>query len=490
MDDLPFRSASELAAALRDRTVGCRELLERHLERVEALNPAINAVVTLDAERARRRADEADGALARGEAWGPLHGLPMTLKDSWETAGLRTTSGAPEFAGHVPAADAPAARRLIDAGAIVFGKTNLPAHAADLQSHNPLFGTTVNPWDPARTCGGSSGGAAAALAAGFTPLELGSDIGGSIRTPAGFCGVFGHKTSYGLIPMRGHIPGPPGSLAELDIGVAGPMARTAADLSLALDLLAGPLPEEAVAWRLRLPGPRRRSPREFRVAAWLDDPACLVDGAVADVCRAAVETLRRAGVPVDEAARPGFAFAEAWDLYLRLMYAATSGGPTEAQFARLATAAAAAPPGEDGPAARFARGITQRHRDWLPAHEARLRMRAAWTAFFRDYDVLLCPVTPTAAIPHDHSEPINRRRIVVNGKARPYWDQLAWVGLVGVAGLPATTAPVGLTPDGLPVGIQVVGPYLEDHTAIAFAGHLAEMTGGFRRPPRLERIPP
>ncbi len=483
MDDLAFRSAADLAAALRARTVGCRELLELHLTRVDRLNSHINAVVTLDAERARRRADEADAALARGEIWGPLHGLPMTLKDSWETAGLRTTSGTPDLAGHVPTADAPAVRRLLDAGAVVFGKTNLPAYAADLQCHNALFGTTGNPWDPARTCGGSSGGAAAALAAGLTPLELGSDIGGSIRTPAGFCGVFGHKATYGIIPLRGHIPGPPGTLADVDIGVAGPMARAAGDLSLALDIVAGPSPEQAIAWRLRLPPPRHGGLRGYRVATWLDDPACPVDAEVAAVCRAAVDALRRAGVAVAEAARPVFELAEAWKLYLQLMYGATSGGPTDPQFAKLAAVAAAAPTGSDDAAVRFARGITQRHRDWLPAHEARLRMRAAWAAFFREFDVLLCPITPTAAIPHDHSEPVNRRTILVNGRARPYWDQLAWVGMVGVAGLPATATPIGSTPGGLPVGIQVVGPYLEDHTAIAFAGHLADLAGGCRRPP-------
>lgn len=482
MDDIAFLSASDMAAALRARKIGCSELLEMLLERVGRLNPAINAVVTLDEDRARRRALEADAALARGEVWGPLHGLPMTIKDSWETAGLRTTSGAGQYADHQPAGDALAVGRLMAAGAVVFGKTNLPTLAADLQSYNPVFGTTNNPWNAGHTCGGSSGGAAAALAAGLTPLELGSDIGGSIRTPAAFCGVFGHKATYGIIPMRGHIPGPPGTLTEVDLGVAGPMARSAADLSLAMDILAGPEPERAIAWKLTLPPPRRKVLREYRVAAWLDDPACAVDGEVSNACRKAVGTLLKAGVAVEEGARPAFAFMEAYRLYLQLLYGASSAGPAPGHFARLASTADAAGD-EDSAAARFARGTTQRHREWLSANEARARLRAAWADFFRDYDVLLCPVTPTAAIAHDHSEPITRRSIVVNGEARPYWDQLGWVGMVGVAWLPSTAAPIGLTPGGLPVGIQVVGPYLEDHTAIAFAGHLTELMGGWTRPP-------
>ncbi len=277
--DAAFASAGELAARLRQGEVSSRDLLDLFLERVEKLNPRINAVVTVDAARARAEAEGADEALARGDEVGPLHGLPMTVKDSLETEGMLTTSGAGELAGHVPAKDAVAVARLRSAGAIIFGKTNLASYASDVQTFNDLFGTTNNPWSTERSPGGSSGGAAAALAAGLTALELGSDIAGSIRNPAHYCGVFGHKPSYGLVPLRGHIPGPPGTLAEMDLGVAGPLARDADDLELALDAVAGPLPEDA-AYRLRLPPARGSSLQDYRGAAWLDDPFCPIDSEV------------------------------------------------------------------------------------------------------------------------------------------------------------------------------------------------------------------
>src|SRR5690606_37586313 len=216
-------------------------------------NPALNAIVATDIEAARERARAADAALAAGESWGPLHGVPITIKDTFEVAGMPTTAGAKELRDHRPSSNAVAVQRLLDAGAIVFGKTNVPLYAGDLQTYNEVYGSTSNPWDLHRTPGGSSGGAAAALAAGLTALELGSDIGGSIRTPSHFCGVCGLKPSYGIIPSRGHIPGPPGTLSEADISVTGPMARSVDDLELALDILAGPDTPAAKGWRLELP---------------------------------------------------------------------------------------------------------------------------------------------------------------------------------------------------------------------------------------------
>ena len=482
MSDIAFQSASQLIAGLRTRRLGSRELLDRYLQRIDRFNPALNAVVTLDLDRARQRAEAADAALARGEVWGPLHGLPMTIKDAIETAGLRTTCGAEGLADHVPTIDATAVSRLRAAGAVVFGKTNLPTFAMDVQSYNPVFGTTNNPWDVTRAPGGSSGGAAAALAAGLCGLELGSDIGGSIRNPAHFCGVYGHKATHGIIPLRGHIPGPPGTLGETDIGVLGPMARSAEDLDLALSVLAGPDTNRAVAWQLALPPPRHGSLREYRVAAWLDDPACAVDAAVLDRFNATVDALRKQDVNVDERARPGFALADAFRDYLRLLYPVTTGGLPDEQFEQL-IALATSLPYDDGQLARLAHFSTLRHRDWLRANEARERYRAAWTVFFRDYDVLLCPITPTAAIPHDHNPDQNARTIVVNGQQRSYWDQIVWAGVFGMALLPATVAPVGRTPAGLPVGVQIVGPYLEDRTTIDFARRLADVCGGFEAPP-------
>jgi amidase len=486
MSDIAFLSASELVAAIRTCEIGSRELLEHYLKRVERYNPEINAVVTLDVERARKRADAADAALARGEVFGPLHGLPMTIKDTIETAGLRTTAGAQVHAEHVPTEDAPAVARLVAAGAVIFGKTNTPVFAMDAQSYNPLFGVTNNPWDLTRSPGGSSGGAAAALAAGLTGLEVGSDIGGSIRNPAHYCGVYGHKPTFEIIPLRGHIPGPPGSLSGADIAVLGPLGRSANDLTLALDVLAGPDTDESVAWQLTLPPPRRASLQEYRIAAWLDEPACPIDAGVQTRFQSAVTALRKAGVQVDEKARPAFQFVDALHTYWRLLWAATSPGLPLDQFHNLVEMAGYLPHDEDSDLARLAHASTQRHRDWLGANEARAHYRVRWAEFFKNYDVLLCPITPTVAIPHDHSEPLLTRTISVNGQPHSYLDQIAWAGVIGMAYLPATMAPVGRTSEGLPVGMQIVGPYLEDRTPIDFARRLAEVIGGFAIPPEYE----
>ncbi|HXW85172.1 MAG TPA: amidase family protein, partial [Candidatus Binataceae bacterium] len=259
MSELAYLSAIAIAERIRSREISSREALDYFLARVEALDKPINSVVTIDAARARREADGADAALSRGEIRGALHGVPMTVKDSFQTAGMRTTSGAPELANFVPQEDAWPVARLRAAGAVIFGKTNLPIYAGDLQSYNEVFGTTNNPHDRSRTPGGSSGGSAAALACGFTPLELGSDNGGSIRLPSHMSGVVGHKPSYGIVPAHGQIPGPPGTLTLADLAVAGPMARTVADLRLGLEILSGPNRWEHRAWRLELPAPRHQS---------------------------------------------------------------------------------------------------------------------------------------------------------------------------------------------------------------------------------------
>jgi amidase len=404
------------------------------------------------------------------------------VKDCFETEGLRTTAGSPVLADHVPTADAVAVARLTAAGAIVFAKTNTPTLAMDWQTYNPLFGTTCNPWDADHTPGGSSGGSAAATAAGFSGLELGSDIGGSIRVPASWCGVFGHKPSWGIVPERGHIPGWPGALREDDINVAGPLARSAADLELALDVLAGPLPDRGRAWRLELPPPRHSSLRGFRVAAWLDDPAAPVDTVVRERLEATVEALRREGLSVDETARPGFTLAQAVEVYRGLMIPITAAVMRDAEFAAVVKQADAADRDAGDELARFLRAIGVRHRDWLLLHEERERLRGLWADFFRRFDVLLCPTAPVTALRHDHSEPMVLRKLEVGGGTRPYTDLLAWPGFVGACLLPASVAPVGRARDGLPVGIQIVGPFLEDRTPLAFAAHLEALLGGFVPP--------
>jgi amidase len=440
------------------REISARELLEHLLARLERHNPAINAVVTLDVERARAIAAARDAELARGEHAGPLHGVPMTVKDAIETGGIRSTGGAVELTDHVPNADAPAVARLRAAGAVVFGKTNLPRWSGDLQAYNEMFGTTNNPWDLTRGPGGSSGGAAAAVAAGLTPLELGTDIGGSVRIPSHFCGVCGHKPSFGVVSQRGYLDHVGGGTTDADINVFGPIARTVDDLALALDVLAGPDDERAPAWQLALPPPRHTTLAEYRIGAWLDDDACPVSSDARAVLETALAELERAGAKIDRSARPAFALGDAVGVFMQLVGAAISvslpdGGPSIA------------------------------HRDWLSFDQQRMRLRDTWRDFFRHYDVLLCPVTPTAAFPHQHDGDFLTRTITIDGVERPYLHHVFWTGMVGVALLPSTVPPAGRTTGGLPVGIQVVGPYLEDRTTLDVAQRITDVLGGFTPPP-------
>ena len=451
MSEIVTRPAHELAVALRRREVSSRELLDCYLERVERLNPLLNAVVTLDPYGAQRAADAADAALARGDVYGPLHGVLMTIKDTYETAGIRTTCGL-EAWDHVPERDAEAVRRLREAGAVIFGKTNTPKLAGDWQTFNPIFGTTNNPWDTTRSTGGSSGGSAAALAAGLTALELGSDIAGSIRVPSNWCGTCGHKPSWGVVPQRGHLPPPPGALADTDLNVVGPMARDVDDLEMALDILAGADGHRATGWRLELPAARAKALSELRLAVWLDDPAYPVEDDVRSVLESAVTAVRQAGARIVDV-RPPVALPEVVGLHMELLY------PLMERSSKLL------------------------HRDWLAANEKREQLRARVADFFREVDALLMPVAVVSAIAHDHDKPLARRKIHTDGGTRPYLDMFGWVGLATVAYLPATVVPVGRTPSGLPVGIQIVGPYLEDRTTLAAARCVEELLGGFVPPP-------
>ena len=483
--ELCLEPAHRLCAQLRERRITAVELLERYRARVERLNPALNAIIATDFDAALERARQADAAIARGESWGPLHGLPITLKDTFEFAGLATVAGAPALKEHRPARSAPAVQRLLDAGAIVFGKTNVPMYAGDVQTHNAVFGMTRSPWDPERTPGGSSGGAAAAVAAGLTALELGSDVAGSIRTPAHFCGIYGHKPSSGLVPMRGHIPGPPGTVSDADLAAAGPLARSAEDLVLALRVLAGPLAPAASGWRVELPAPRRTRLADFRVALWLDDPYCAVDAGIKPALEGAAEQLRRAGAQVSTQ-RPPFSLEELHQLYFQLLGAIFSAGIPAKLYRRAWLAGTLAFwLGRDKPdtLGGFMRAMTRSHRDWLVAHEKRERLRLAFEAFFETCDVLLMPVVRIAAPPHNNRGSPYSRQITVNGRSEPYVTQFTWIGPATLLGLPATSAPVGLTPGGLPVGVQIVGAHLQDLTTIDFARQLTELTGGFRAPP-------
>jgi amidase len=482
-------AATELVGLLRARKLSAVELLQMYLARVEKYNPQFNVIVTLDAEGAMQAARHADEAIARGDNIGPLHGLPMTLKDAWEVTGMTATCGFPHLAQHRPTRDADAVARLRDAGAIFFGKTNVPVGAGDHQSYNSLYGQSNNPWNTGRTVGGSSGGAAGAVAAGLTALEFGSDIGGSIRCPAHFCGVYGHKPSYGIVPMRGHIPPPPGGLAGIELGVAGPIARSASDLELALDLLVAPAELERTAWEIRIPPSRHERLCDFRVALWADSKALGVDARCLQAFEEYAEDLRRAGVQVDAVARPEFDPLEIYRLYIDVLFSIFSGGMPAEALKAFAEAAVGMPPGVESYPTRIARAIKMSHHEFMHLAERRERLFRTWRRFFESFDVLLCPVMPTVAFAHDHSGDDRghvaqyQRTMLVDGQKRPYLDGLQWPGIVTVANLPATAVPTRRFIDGLPVGLQVVGPYLEDRTPLRFAQLVEREFGGFIPPP-------
>jgi len=452
-----------------------------YLARVEKYDPAINAVVVRDLARARERARAADDALGRGEVWGPLHGIPITIKESYDVVGLPTTWGLPALRDNVPATNALVVDRLLGAGAVLFGKTNVPLYLADWQSFNAIYGTTNNPWDLSRSPGGSSGGSGAALAAGLTALEAGSDIGSSIRNPAHFCGVFGHKPTWGIVPRHGQAL--PGQMAPVDIDVVGPLARSADDLALALSIMAGPDAIDAAGWQLRLKAPRQKRLRDFKVALMLDAPESAVDSEVRDRLQALGDFLRGQDVTVDDRARPAIDTAEAFRVYVRLLRAATSARQTDAEFEANLGIARALAPDDDGYYARAMRATVLPHREWLAANEARHRMRLAWAEFFTRFDLLLCPVAGTAAIPHDQAGERHERTVLVDGRSMPVTDHLFWAGYSGAAYLPSTAAPCGFTPAGLPVGVQIVGPQFGDLTCLAFARLLEREYQAFVPPP-------
>lgn len=478
MDQLAFADATSLAAQLRAGKVGSEELLEHYVARVEKYNPDINALVCQQLDKARARAKAADKARAKGKEglWGPLHGLPMTVKESFNIAGLPTTWGLPEFKSNIPSEDAVACQRLQNAGAIIFGKTNVPAYLADFQSFNDIYGTAGNPHDLERTPGGSSGGSAAAMAAGLSALEMGSDIGGSIRNPAHYCGVFGHKPTWGLLPMRGHAL--PGILAPTDISVIGPLARSAEDLALALGQVAGADDLHAPGWTLELPPPPK-SLKDYRVAVWADDPLAPVEEAVKQRVLAVAAFAAEAGAQVSHEARPSFDPGESHLIYNDLLHSAMSARQPEEMFQQNLERLKTLDKSDMGDLARVTRGATLYYREWHRRNEARMHLRWAWHEFFKSFDILLTPACVTAAFPHDQNPKATERRILVNNEPRPYFEQIFWAGLTGVAYLPSTILPTGPDDRGLPIGVQLAGGEMRDRTTIEFARLVHAEMGGF-----------
>jgi len=488
MDALHYQPAHELLLQLDNGTLTSEQLTQALLARIREQNPAINAVVTLDENRVLEQAREADRQRANNQELGPLHGLPLTLKDTWEVAGMTCTAGAPALRNHRPERHADVVRRLEEAGAIMLGKTNIPVYATDLQSYNKLFGVTNNPYDPSRTPGGSSGGAAAALAAGFTPLEVGSDLAGSIRIPAHFCGVFGHKPSRSLVSFRGHIPGPPGTESQPDLAEGGPMARNARDLELLLKVIAGPRPAESRSWALAMEPARFEKLDQARVALWLDDPLCPVENELVNGYRNLGKSLEDKGALVAEADHPLLSLEHILPVYFNLLGSLIGTSLKPAQRRQMKWIALLERwlhlLGPTTPyIGEYARGVNQRIYEWMQWSEVREKMRAEIETMFRDFDVLLTPITPTAAIHHDHSQPVFKRRITVAGKPRAYMDQFCWIALATLLGLPATSVPIGRTKEGLPYNVQVIGAPGTDLTTIRF-GELLEESGlaGFQPP--------
>jgi len=479
-----FTTATELSEALAAEKVSAVELAQDAIARIERHDGKINAICVRDFERGLEAARAADTARARGETR-PLLGIPLTVKESYNVAGLPTTWGFPPQKDFVPPEDALSISRVKAAGGVIIGKTNVPVGLADWQSYNEIYGTTNNPFDLGRTPGGSSGGSAAALAAGYGPLSLGTDIGGSLRVPAFHCGVYAHKPTYNMVPMRGHTPPPfPPLSLDRDMAVIGPMARSAADLSLLLDVMAGPDPLEAgVGYRLALPPPRHNQLKSFRVLVIDSDPILPVNKEIRDAIEKLAGSLARSGVSVSRQSPLLPNFAETSRLYMRMLMSFLGAFLAPDVIAGAQERAAKLTPEDRSLAAERLRGMTLSHRAWLLDDGARARLRAQWRELFKNFDAVICPVMPTPAFPHDHSPEQETRRINIDGKDYAYPDQLAWPGIATLPGLPATAIPIGLSPQGLPVGVQIVGPWLEDRTPLRLAELIEREFGGFVPPP-------
>ena len=482
MTPLHFLPAAAIARRIRNGSLRAADALESVLERQQALHPRLNAVVVTDLPAARKAARAIDRALRRGEQPGPLAGVPMTVKESFDVAGLPTTWGLERRKDNIAQRDAAVVERLRAAGAVIWGKSNVPVMLADWQTHNPVYGTTCNPWDKTRTPGGSSGGAAAALAAGITFLEYGSDIGGSIRNPAHFCGIYGHKSTYGIVPTRGHAL--PGTWAATDMSVLGPLARSARDLELALKLTAGPDGTERDALRLKLPPPAFEAFRGLRIAVLADSAVAPVSAAVTGAISALAGFLAKHKARIDLKPQLPFDPAEHDRLYVLLRRAATSmRAHDDISFAKLLEERDRLDPADRSYRAEQLRGNTLFHRDWLRLNNERHRLRAAWTDFFRRYDLLLCPAAAGTAFTQNPAGQRWERVIDVDGTPQPDTTQIYWMGMASVSWLPATVAPVATAADGLPVGVQIIGPQYADLSTIRFAQLLEREYHAFRQPP-------
>jgi amidase len=478
-----FASAEEMTTALQAGDVTSVDLTDDAIARIERDDKAINAICVPDFERARTDARRADQARARGEDR-PLLGIPMLVKECYNMVGLPTTWGMPQYRDFMPSEDAVQVSRLRAAGAVLLGKTNVPLGLQDIQSFNEIYGTTNNPWDHARTAGGSSGGSAAALASGFGALSIGTDIAGSLRTPAHFCGIYAHKPTIGLAASRGMIPPLAQALPyDLDLAVVGPMARTARDLTLLLDVMAGPDPlTHGVAYKMALPPARHEQLADFRILVLDEHPIVPTGSAVREAVNQVAAVLVDAGARVDRHTPLLPDLLEAATLYTQLLISSSPQRFPMDSLDQLRTRVAALSADDQSMGATRMRAILFSHTDWMEANLGREIHRHGWRRLFAEYDVVLCPITPTPAFPHDHEPNLLERHLEIDGVEYPYMNQLAWAGLATMPGLPATAVPAGRSPEGLPVGVQLIGPMFDDRTPLRLAELLEPVLGGFQAP--------
>ena len=479
MSEIAFESAVSLARRIRAKEISSVELLKHYFERVDQFNGQLNAVIWEIRDEAMADAEKADAAIAAGEDLGPLHGVPMTIKESYDVKGTPSTWGAPYLKDNIASHDALSVERLRAAGAVIFGKTNVPLMLSDFQSYNEIYGTTNNPYDTTKIPGGSSGGSAATLAAGMTGIDSGSDIGGSIRNPAHFCGVFGHKPTWNMLPPRGHAT--PGILSPSDLSVIGPLGRGAEDVEIATRVMAGP--NEIESYGLKLELPEFEKPlSELKVAVWRDDEMAPVDSSVSARVDMVAEALRAEGAQLDYDARPGFTSKHTHFTYQSLLSATMACRVPEEQYQRNLDAASSLDPNDDSLDAVVRRSQVARFREWVGNNEQRTHIRWAWFKFFEDYDIVLMPIMARSAFPHDH-RPFGERTITVNGAPQSYFLQVFWAGLPTNAYLPSTIVPTGLDDEGLPIGVQVVGPEYGDLTTLGVARLLEKQGFAFTPPP-------
>jgi len=486
--EIPFLGASEVARLILNKKLSSVELTELMLSRIDGIGKRINAINVLLKEEALENARRADEMLARGEILGSLHGVPITIKDSFRVKGVVTTAGNPVLKDYVPEYDAVSVARLRKAGAIILGNTNVPYMLDDHQSFNDVYGRTLNPWNLECSPGGSTGGGAAALAAGLSFLSLGSDTAGSIRIPSHFCGVFGHKPTIDVVPKKGQIPPLPGSLPYKSNGlsVAGPLARCAEDLKLLMEICGGPPEPESSAYSWKMPEVRKSNLKDFRIKYVMDDPLCPVSSEIKPVLDSALSKFRKAELNMEEGWPATIDPEEQYHNYIYLLHAYVSGGASDSEIESLR---ASADSDEKSLSNIRAKAFSNPHKYFKEQESRRLKAREDWQKYFREYDAFVMPVAFVPAFPHiekpwypNNPDPAKRRLLNTPEGDRDYDDILFWISFATLTGLPATVFPIGLTDTGLPVGLQVIGPFLDDATPIFLAGELSEIAGGIQRP--------